>query len=150
MLDVEVEFNSLFRGQPLFADVDTHVREHGWRLLGLRRVAWRRPAGVASGGSGYGGQLVSADALYFNARALREGLDLKQMLKLALIFSAYRQHDFARALLQREPVRRLPSAERAALDAFLSPVPSAPRRLAASALRRVGRGTPTGSVGCPA
>ncbi len=35
MLEVEVEFNELYTGQPLFGDVDRHLRERGfvlWRL----------------------------------------------------------------------------------------------------------------------
>jgi FkbM family methyltransferase len=137
VLDVEVEFDALFRGQPLFADVDVHMRERGWRLLGLRRICWRRTAGLAPGGNGYGGQLISADALYVNARALRRGLSGTRALKLALILSAYRQHDFALAVLRRPPLSQLPAGERQALEATLAPSASLPRRLAVRALRRV-------------
>ena len=73
VLDVEVELNPLFRDQPLFGDVDAFLRERGWRLLGLRRVAWRRTAGLEPAGSGYGGQLVSGDALYYNHTAVVGG-----------------------------------------------------------------------------
>jgi len=137
VLDVEVEFDPLFRGQPLFADVDVHLRERGWRLLGLRRVSWRRTAGLSAAGTGYGGQLISGDALYFNDRALRRGLTVTRMLKLALIVSAYRQHDFALALLRRDPLWQLPVGERHALGAGLAPSPSLARRLTAHALRRL-------------
>lgn len=138
VLDVEVEFDELFRGQPLFADVDAHLRERGWRLLGLRRIAWRRPAGISAGGAGYGGQLISADALYFNAGALESGLPAARMLKLALILSAYRQYDFALALLRRAPLSELPATERQTLEAGLAPAPSLAQRLTARALRRLG------------
>jgi FkbM family methyltransferase len=137
VLDVEVEFDALFRGQPLFADVDMHVRERGWRLLGLRRVSWRRTTPLSPAGTGYGGQVISADALYFNDRAIRGGLAVGQMLKLAVILSAYRQHDFALALLSRDGLSRLPERERRALAAALVPRPSLARRLATSALRRL-------------
>ena len=43
-LEVEVELNPLFEGQPLFADIDAHLRERGWALQGLRRTSWRRGA----------------------------------------------------------------------------------------------------------
>ena len=136
-LDVEVEFDALFRGQPLFAEIDAHLRERGWRLLGLRRVSWRRTAGLTSDGNGYGGQLVSGEALYFNGSALKRGLTATQALKLALILSAYHQHDFVLALMGRAPVSQFPSDEREALEAGLAPPPSLARRLALRALRGV-------------
>jgi FkbM family methyltransferase len=138
VLDVEVEFDALYRGAPLFAEVDVHVRERGWRLLGLRRVSWRRTAGLTPAGSGYGGQLISADALYLNARALERGLTLGQTLKLAMMMSAYRQHDFALALLHRPPLSELPAVERSALQACLAAPAPLPRRLAARVLGRLG------------
>ena len=134
VLDVEAEFQELFRGQPLFADVDVYLRERGWRLLGLRRICWRRTAGLSRIGSGYGGQLVSADALYLNDHALKRGLTIKQTLKLVLILSAYRQHDFTLALLRRPPLSDLPAQERRALEAGLAPPPSWLHRLAGLAL----------------
>lgn len=41
-VEVEVEFQQLYEGQPLFADVDVWLRERGfalWRLRGLRHLA---------------------------------------------------------------------------------------------------------------
>ena len=35
LLEVEVEFNPLYEGQPLFGDVDAFVRDHGFRLWRL-------------------------------------------------------------------------------------------------------------------
>jgi FkbM family methyltransferase len=110
VLDVEVEFNPLFRNQPLFGDVDGHLRGRGWRLLGLRRVAWRRTAGLEPEGAGYGGQLVSGDALYYNHTAIAAGLPATRALKLAIILAAYRQNDFALALLRGADSRALESA----------------------------------------
>ena len=49
VLEVEVELNPLFAGQPLFADVDAHLRERGWALQGLRRTSWRRGPGLDAG-----------------------------------------------------------------------------------------------------
>jgi FkbM family methyltransferase len=137
VLDVETEFQELFRGQPLFADVDVHLRKRGWRLLGLRRICWRRTAGLSRASSGYGGQLVSADALYFNDRALKRGLTVTETLKLGLILSVYHQHDFALTLLGQAPLSALPVGERQALAAVLAPPPSWGRRLASRALRRL-------------
>ena len=61
-VEVEVEFASIYGGQPLFADVDRHMREHGFDLFDLRRVYWKRDAGQSLGGPD--GQIVWADALY--------------------------------------------------------------------------------------
>jgi hypothetical protein len=60
---------------------------------------------------------------------------VRQALKLALILSAYRQHDFALALLDRAPLSRLPDGEREVLRATLAPPPPVARRLAVRALR---------------
>jgi FkbM family methyltransferase len=61
-VEAEVEFASIYGGQPLFADVDRHLRDHGFELFDLRRVYWKREAGQSLGGP-YG-QIVWADALY--------------------------------------------------------------------------------------
>lgn len=77
-LEVEVEFQSLYRGQPLFADVDTYLRKQGftlWRLRGLRHlaVAGAAPDDILMGYSVLadqaelqptGGQVSWGDAIY--------------------------------------------------------------------------------------
>ena len=73
-LEVEVEFNPVFRDQPLFADVDRHLRAQGWELLGLRRNSWRRGSGPSRAADGNGGQVVSADALYWNRQLIETEL----------------------------------------------------------------------------
>jgi hypothetical protein len=65
-------------------------------------------------------------------------LTVIQTLKLALILSTYRQHDFALTLLRRTPLSQLPPADRRALKTLFVPQPSLARRLAARALRGVG------------
>ena len=103
-LEVEVELNPIFSDQPLFADVDAHLRERGWALQGLRRTSWRRGPALQEGESGAGGQIVSADALYFSGQVADE-LDALRELKLLVTASAYRQHDLvlARDYGAREP-----------------------------------------------
>jgi len=61
-LKVEVEFLEMYRDQPLFADVDTFVRAHGFQLMDLRRAYWKRIDHTNFVGKG---QLVFGDALYF-------------------------------------------------------------------------------------
>ncbi len=78
-VEVEVEFNPIYEGQPLFADVDAFLRRHGFVLWRLAHLAHY---GVTDGGpdfethethwfdsrqaalSGGGGQLYWADAFY--------------------------------------------------------------------------------------
>lgn len=137
VLDVEVEFAPLRAGQPLFADVDSHLRGRGWSLLGLRRVHWRRSAGLDPRGTGYGGQLTQADALYYNAPLVRAGLSEVMALKLVLILAAYRQLDLALEQL-RAPggaLSGLEGPDRLELEQLLLERPSAVTRL----LKRVSR-----------
>ncbi len=61
-LQVEVEFQPLYEGQPLFADVDSYLRERGftlWRLRGMRHLA---VAGATPDGTGAGTSLLPWDA----------------------------------------------------------------------------------------
>jgi hypothetical protein len=53
----EVEFAPLYDGQPLFGDLDVHLRGAGFRLFHLYDV-WSHPDG----------QVTSGDALYVNGR----------------------------------------------------------------------------------
>ena len=125
-LDVEVEFVPLRLGQPLFADVDAHLRGRGWRLLGLKRVHWRRSAGLDPLVVGHGGQLVQADALYVNARLLDGGLPAASAMKLLLILAAYRQADYILHLIRTPGLvaAHLTDAQRSELRARLTSRPT--------------------------
>ena len=124
-LEVEVELNPLFEGQPLFADIDAHLRERGWALQGLRRTSWRRGARLDPAESADGGQIVAADALYLGPAARAE-LRLERELKLLVAMAAYRQADFVLARLRGGAVitRELSPAERGELEVLLAPRPS--------------------------
>jgi FkbM family methyltransferase len=61
-VEVEAEFTPIYRGQPLFADVDKYLRERGFLLFSLRPCYWKRAAGRSLGGPR--GQVIWADALY--------------------------------------------------------------------------------------
>jgi FkbM family methyltransferase len=128
-LEVEVELNPLFEGQPLFAEVDAHLRERGWALQGLRRTSWRRGPALEAAESGDGGQIVAADALYLSGAAAGE-LGLGRELKLLVAMSAYRQADFVLARIRgsRALAAELTAAELGELEAALAPRPSAAER----------------------
>jgi len=85
-LEIEVEFNPIYRGQPVFSDVDSHLRARGfvlWRLTNLVHYSHGATAiGPLSETAVYyddahryaypihGGQLYWADAHYVRADVL--------------------------------------------------------------------------------
>ena len=140
LLELEVEFNPQYLGQPLFSDVDAFARLQGFSLLGLRRAYWRRRAAVQKGGSVAGGQLVHGDALYYNERLLdAAGEDVRELGKWLLLFGAYRQHDFILQLLADHPAaRRLDEADRRRLVAALVVNPRPVPRMLARLLSLLG------------
>jgi len=73
-LEIEIAFAELYQRQPLFANVDLWVRQHGFDLINLRTGSRKRSIGAQVGNSR--GQLLSGDALYF-----RQPLIFKQVLK---------------------------------------------------------------------
>ena len=82
-IDIEVAFAPLRMGAPLFPRIDSHLRDRGFSLSGLRRVFWRRSSeGVARP------VLVQGDALYLKESAFRDPSDSRRA-KLDLILGAY-------------------------------------------------------------
>ncbi|MBF0245425.1 MAG: hypothetical protein HQL31_09170 [Planctomycetes bacterium] len=62
-IEVEVEFQPLYAGQPLFSDVDSYVRNHlGLQIQDLGKYYWKYPEGINVGSTQ--GQLIFGDALY--------------------------------------------------------------------------------------
>lgn len=59
-LEIEVEFNPLYRGQPLFADVDGFLRAHGFVLWRLTNLAHYSP--------GTGADVTRWDVQHFDSR----------------------------------------------------------------------------------
>lgn len=57
IISTEIEFVSLYDGQPLFGDIDVFLRAHGFRLLNLYEL-YTHPDG----------QLTAGDAVYLNTR----------------------------------------------------------------------------------
>lgn len=104
-VEVEVQFNELYEGVPLFGDVDRFLRQHGfvlWRLKNLAHYAqhgapsdWRtrdvqyfdEVASVFRTGSG---QLYWADAFYVKAEMARPSAAAgwRQLLRDACVSSA--------------------------------------------------------------
>jgi FkbM family methyltransferase len=102
-VQVEVEFSSLYTGQPLFADVDTFMRSKGFSLFDLESISREsRCAELVS--TRRPGQLLWADAIY-----LRDPLLLKdvsafsqpdQLFKLACVADVLEFMDYSLELLE--------------------------------------------------
>ena len=136
-IELEVEFNPIFAGQPLFANVDAHLRGLGWTLLGLRRNSWRRPQS-ADGGPGYGGQVIAGDALYLRRDALVESEDLPRELKVLVVLAAYLEWDMVgRRLAEAPALRQLSGAELRVIARELAPPSRLGARLARAVLGRI-------------
>lgn len=61
--EVEVEFAPIYQHQPLFADVDSFMRQRGYVLQDLGNLLYMKPRGLAGVG-GAKGRIIAADALY--------------------------------------------------------------------------------------
>jgi FkbM family methyltransferase len=102
-VQVEVEFSALYKGQPLFAEVDQYMRSKGFSLFDLESISRetrcnelfsaRRP-----------GQLLWADAIYLRDPLISNSqIDLsqpEQLLKLACIADVLEFTDYALELLE--------------------------------------------------
>lgn len=65
-VEVEVEFQPLYKDQPLFSDVDYFIRSRlGLQIQDLRKTYWKYPEGINIGATK--GQLIFGDALYFRS-----------------------------------------------------------------------------------
>jgi hypothetical protein len=142
VLEVEADMNPLFEGEALFSQVDSHLRDRGWILHGLRRTSWRRGGHLDPTTNGLGGQIVSVDALYRNDTLIAEGLSLERELKLLVIFAAYLQTD---SVLERlhsssQLAEQLDTGEWEAVRSLLAPRPGWIRRLGRRLLGRLGSG----------
>ena len=63
-IQVETEFKPIYRSQPLFADVDSFIRNQlGLELVDIRKAYWKYNEGKNIGP--VKGQLIFGDALYF-------------------------------------------------------------------------------------
>jgi FkbM family methyltransferase len=65
-IQVEVEFQTMYKNQPLFSDVDSFIRNHlGLQIQDIKKTYWKYPEGINIGAKK--GQLIFGDALYFRS-----------------------------------------------------------------------------------
>jgi FkbM family methyltransferase len=136
-LELEVEFAEVYRGQPLFTDVDALVRRHGFVLFDLQPYYWKRRTGVRLGGTK--GQLVFGEALYFKdldglagvfAHAATEELRRIKLLHMLAVCWVYGYLDFAAEILVHFAIY-VTAEERERLERSLAASPRLSARLPA-------------------
>jgi FkbM family methyltransferase len=84
-VDVEVEFNEMYAGQPLYKDIDAFMRARGFTVTKLRTEHWRKETETRSP---YGATILSGDALYLHEERCRANPE-----KAMHIYRAYKLHD---------------------------------------------------------
>ena len=102
-IEVEVWFNEIYQGQPLFSDVDFALREKGFRLFDVARSNFfKRAEGKHLGGPK--GQLMTGDALYFRDLLTMNNKSVfwtaSKLVKCILILIAYGYYDYALEILE--------------------------------------------------
>lgn len=98
-LEVEVEFVPMYEKQPLFGEVDSFAREHGFELFDIRRYFWKRKKNKSTGSQK--GQLIFGDALYFKSPEqilLMAEITQKKIIRSICIYLAYGYLDLAQTL----------------------------------------------------
>lgn len=108
VVHAEVSFVPLYRGQPLFGDVDAALRASGYLLHGLLGPTFKafKPLPAQDLPGGRGSQLMWADAVYVRDFTRLDALEAADLLKLAAIaHEMYGSHDLAALALTRHDER---------------------------------------------
>ena len=111
-LEIEVEFEPMYEGQPLFSDVDNFVKDKGFSLVDLKRYYWKRQNNVNTGNSK--GQMIFGDALYFKSPEqilLMPNISQEKIIRCIFIYLAYGYVDLAQTLLKNATNKELLSEE---------------------------------------
>lgn len=107
-VEAEVEFQPIYRNQPLFGEVDSYIREQfGMELQDLKKYYWKYPEGVDYGSAK--GKLIFGEALYFrspeNIIKMCENRSREEagetILMAMLMGVVYGYFDYALSLLRR-------------------------------------------------
>ena len=98
-IEVEVEFIELYKGQPLFHEVNSYISNWGMSLIDLKRTFWKRKSRYQNTKKG---QLIYADALYLREPEvlLEENFDEERLIKALVIYLAYGYSDIAVSLIE--------------------------------------------------
>ena len=99
-LEVEVEFEPVYIGQPLFSEVDNYVKENGFILVDLKRYYWKRKNNKNTGNRK--GQIIFGDALYFkNPEQILSSSNISQekIIRTIYVYLSYGYVDLSQVLL---------------------------------------------------
>ena len=102
LIETEVEFAQLYKDQPLFADVDAHLRGYGFHFHTFRNMCGRCfvPLHQQGNPSGAFNQMLWADAVYVKEMMALDRLSTDKLIKLAiLLHDVYGSIDLAMAAL---------------------------------------------------
>ena len=118
-VEVEVEFVELYKGQPLFQEVNSYISNWGMSLVDLKRTFWKRKSQYQNTRKG---QLIYADALYLREpeALLEDNCDEERLIKALVIYSAYGYSDLAISLTMSALSKNIISPESA--DRFLNSI----------------------------
>ena len=98
-LQVEVEFAPMYTDQPLFGEVDSHLRGYGFSLFDLTRYRGRRK--TLEPHQPTRGQLLWGQALYL--RDYERLATAERQLRLAVLASFYGHDDYALEIVDKLP-----------------------------------------------
>ena len=100
-LEIEVEFVEMYKGQPLFDEVDGFVKSKGFSLVDIKRSYWKRKGTGST--TNKKGQLIFGDALYFKTpeQILKiSNINQEKIIRSIYIYLAYGYVDLSQVLLQ--------------------------------------------------
>jgi hypothetical protein len=109
VVHTEVEFLPMYIGQPLFSEVEQHLRGAGFVLHKFDPLVSRTVAPMAVDGDIYRGlgQVFWADAIFVRDFTRPEALSDEKLLKLCIILhDMYKSYDIVLRLLQEHDRRR--------------------------------------------
>jgi FkbM family methyltransferase len=101
-LEIEVEFEQIYKDQPLFSDIDNFIRKKGFTLFDLKRYYWKRRG--AKGTGNQKGQLVFGDALYLRTPEsilAENGITEGKVARAMHIYLTYGYIDLSQTLLHK-------------------------------------------------
>ena len=99
-LEVEVEFEPLYIGQPLFSEIDNYVKENGFTLVDLKRYYWKRKNNKNTGSRK--GQIIWGDALYFKSPEQilsSSNISQEKIIRTIYVYLSYGYVDLSQVLL---------------------------------------------------
>jgi len=95
-IEAEISFNTIYCKQPLFAEIDSRMKEIGLQLIDLERIWWRRanvPARISTRG-----QIIWANVLYIRDPWFSGDWSRETLIRLGMILCAYRMFDIVHEL----------------------------------------------------